>query len=519
MNRINYILGFILILSVFSCREPERIAGFEDLDQFSIYDYIVENEEEYSSFLSILETGNLDKTLSAYNPNGTDYTLFLPNNEAVNRFIDASSQFSSLNDILNDPGFAAEFSRYHVVNIGVHSGNFPFGAFPEPTLSSDFLTVSFIIEPDTSYYKINNQASVIKPDIEVSNGYIHIIETALEPVSFNTYEWLELNDDYSIFKDAVDLTGYKLQLSIDTRGNDTIQPVTLLVEPDDVYKDFGINSVNDLITLISPNDDNYTASENSLHNFVGYHILEGNIFIDNFEGRSTNYTTLSDVPLNIDGTGIDFAINRGKEIFDTIVVQNDTTFIDYIGFLYDKSNVITQSGAIHIIDKLMKQQRPSRANVTFQFFEEPVFDQYRQKEGSYLIDDNVNLNTLNWTGADLYFVELGDQESTAWGSDYLEIDGDFEIAYKIPKIVQGKYELFIGAERFNNQNALIEVFLDGNKIGSFVDLTRGGSANNPFQNTLIGEVDLKTYQSHVITVRSLIPGRFLWDYVRFEPIN
>ena len=55
--------------------------------------------------------------------------------------------------------------------MGINSNDFPFGALPAYTLSDDFLTVSFVIETDTSYYKINNQAPVIKPNIELSNGY------------------------------------------------------------------------------------------------------------------------------------------------------------------------------------------------------------------------------------------------------------------------------------------------------------------------------------------------------------
>jgi len=518
MKKTVYILSFLLALSVFSCKEPIRVASFEDLEQYTIYDYIIENKERFSSFLSILEAGELDITLGSYNPQGQGYTLFLPDNEAVDKFIGETNLVSSLDDILNDPEFAKEFCRYHVVNLGVHSGNFPFGAFPEPTLSSDLLTVSFIIESDSSYYKINNQAVVIYPDIEVSNGYIHLIDPALKPVSQTTCEWLELNSSYSIFKDAVDLTGFTARLDIDIKENDTLQPLTLLVESDEVFNVFDIYSVNDLVALISPENNDYTSSLNPLYNFVGYHILDGNYFIDDFEGIRTNYTTLSDVPLNIDGTGIEFAINRGKEVFDTLVVQGDTTFVDYIGFFYDQSNVLTRSGAIHMINKVMKQQIASKAIVNFQFLEEPLFNQFRAKEGSYLIEEDMHLNRVEWKGVDLYFVDLGNQESTAWGADYLEIDGDFEISYQVSKIVRGVYELYIGAEMLNRENAMVEVFLDGKKVGGFVDLSKGGTVSNPFQRYLVGTVDLKSYQSHKVEVKSLIPGRFLWDYVRFEPI-
>ena len=145
-------------------------------------------------------------------------------------------------------------------------------------------------------------------------------------------------------------------------------------------------------------------------------------------------------------------------------------------------------------------------------------NEYRQKNGSYLIEDPASLYNIKWSGVDLFFTEKGSESTGAWGNDYLEMTGDFRISYKVPPIVQGRYRVYLGAEAFNTKNALVEVYIDGKKISSIVDLTQGGSANNPFNAKLLGTIDLKKYDSHVVEVVSLIPGRFLWDYVRFEPI-
>ncbi len=520
MKNIGYIISLLLVVVFMghSCKEPERVAGFEDADQISIYNYLLENKEEFSSFIAILEKGGIDKTLSAYNPDGIDYTLFLPGNGAMDKFIAASERFSSLDDMLKDQDYCETFSRYHVVNRGIHTQDFPFGAFPEPTLSDDYLTVSFVIEPDTSYYKINNQAAVILPNIEVSNGYIHEIEIALQPITFSSYEWIGENSGYSIFKEAVDLTGLQPLIDFNVKEEENRQPVTLLIEPDNIYNENDVNSVTDLADLISPGNNDYTNITNPLNNYIRYHILAGGLFIDDFEEVATNYTTFSEIPLNINGLGLDILINKGKQVFDTIVSEGDTTIIDYIGFLYDESNVISQSGAIHFIDRIMTQQTPSRAIKTYGFYEEPLITEYRREVGTYLIEDQDALQYINWTGADLFFVELGDQKSSAWDNDYLQIDGDFTISYKIPKIIQGKYEVFLAAEAFNVNNALVEVFIDGKKVSGLVDLSKGGSSNSPFQRIKIGTIDFKRYSTHLIEVKPLIPGRFLWDYIRFEPI-
>ncbi len=519
MKKIIYILNLVAVVFAFnSCKEPERIAGFEDAEQMSIYDYIVENEEEYSDFLAILEVGGVSKTLSAYNPNGNEYTLFLPSNKAIDNFIKTTEGISSVNDILSNPEYAAAFARFHVVNMGVHTQDFPFGAFPEPTLSEDYLTVSFIIETDTSYYKINNQAAVSFPNIEVSNGYIHLIETALKPITFTSFGWLSENSGYSIFKGALELTGVKSLVDFNIKDFENVTPVTVLVEPDRIYNQMGINSVEDLARYISPNDNNYTSITNPLFNYCTYHVLSGGRYINDFEGTATNYTTLSEIPLNINGLGNDLLINLGKQTFDTIISGLDTTIIDYIGFLYDESNITTQSGAIHLIDRILEQVTPSRAISTYEFWEEPLLNEYRAENGQYLIEDKASLYNIKWEGADLFFTEKGDEQTSAWGNDYLEITGDFKISYQIPKIIQGKYKVFLGAERFNSTNALIEVYIDGKKVSSLIDLSQGGSSNNPFQRIELGTVDFKKYETHKVEVIPLIPGRFLWDYIRFEPL-
>jgi uncharacterized surface protein with fasciclin (FAS1) repeats len=520
MRNVFIIFGLILTIIISHSCETEPVeAGFEDMEEMSIYDFLVENETEYSSFLSILRAGGIDKTMSAYNPDGIGYTLFLPDNNAVSTYIEGNSQYSSLNDLLNDQDYVTELSRYHVVNLSILSSEFPFGALPEYTFSGDLLTVTFISETDTSYYKINNQAPVIQPDIELSNGVIHVIKNVLLPITYTSYEWLNNNQEYTIFIELMETTGHNQTIDINLKDELVeTQPITLLVEPDSVYFSIGIFTIDDLVAAISPDRTDYTSTSNPLYNYAGYHILEGSRFLNDFEGTATNYITYSEIPLNINGAGLEIKINWGKEIFDTIINQSDTVIIDFVGFYYDESNVITQSGAIHFINRQLKQQPPSRAVRTFEFYEESLLNEYRLEPGEYLIEDTSWLNVIQWSGADLFFIETGDAESPAWGGDYLFMDGDFIISYTFPKIIQGDYTVFLGAEVFNWDNALVEVFIDGKNIGGLIDLSTGGTASNPFARTELGDIRFLKYEEHTVVIRSLIPGRFTWDYIRFEPL-
>jgi uncharacterized surface protein with fasciclin (FAS1) repeats len=498
-------------------------AGFEDMERLTVYDYIVENDSLYSKFRQILEKGGIGATMDAYNPNGNDYTLFLPTNAAIDEFISNSGRFSSFDDLLNDKAYVAIMARYHVVNMGIITNDFPFGALPELNLSGQYLTIGFEIGKDSSYYKVNNIAPLTIGNIEVSNGYIHVISKALTPITYSTYEWLEENSQFSIFAEAVKATGFDQVLSrVVVNDSSSLNPVTLFIEPDSVFNRNGIFSFADLAKKISPENNEYTNQFNRLYNFVGCHILEGSIFLSDFEEKTTNYSTFGEVPVNVNGKGIDLEINKGKENFDTIVsTEFDTTFVDYITFYYDLSNVLTQSGTVHFINQLLTPHEATVADQYFEFNEEPLFNLYRQEGGEYLIEDNNLLSTITWTGGndELVFVSTDDESERAWNKDYIMMQGDFSISYTLPKIVPGSYTFSIRAHAYSEQNALVEVFFDNVKIGGLIDLTSGGNSNDPYIKIELGTVTLLGYESHVVTVKSLIPGNFYWDVVLFEDIK
>jgi uncharacterized surface protein with fasciclin (FAS1) repeats len=493
-------------------------AGFEDMEKLSIYDYIAENDSLYSKFKQILIAGGLEKTMGAYNPNGNEYTLFLPTNDAIDEFISQNDRFSTFDDLLQDKGYVSAMARYHVVDIGIISNDFPFGALPELNLSGQYLTVGFEMGDDSAHYKINNIATVSKSNIDLSNGYIHVISKALTPLVYNTYQWLENNPQFSIFYNAVKNTGlYEVLNRVIVRDSVSLNPVTLFVEPDSVYHRFNIFNVNDLAMRVSPDNTEYTATYNNLYNFVACHILEGSLFLSNFEEKITNYSTFGNVPVNINGKGIDLAINYG----DTIVsAKNDTLF--YLTFYYDDSNLLTQSGTVHLINQVMFPRKRSLASDQyFEFFEEPLFNQYREKAGEYLVEDPALLQTITWTGGEdqLLFIKTDDPSEQAWNKDYVKMQGDFSISYQLPKIAQGNYLLNIRAHTYNTRNALVEVFFDGVKIGGLIDLSTGGTSYSPYSEIELGTVSLLSYESHVITVKSLIPGYFVWDYVFLKVIK
>jgi uncharacterized surface protein with fasciclin (FAS1) repeats len=528
MKKLILNIGWIiLIFGSLSCTKDDSKVVFKDQDKYTIYSYIAANKQDFSTFLNMLQIAKIDRILSAYNSvkDAQGFTLFLPTNEAIEKFVQQSGKYASLNEFLSDTEYVTAFCKYHVLNTAYKTDNFPFGAFDKETLSGDKLTVSFISETDTSYYKINNQAPVISQNIEVSNGYIHVVSYPLKPIVYTSYYWLEQNPGFSIFKAAVDLTGLKSLLELNIKDQSaTISAFTLLLEHDSIYNKRKIYNIQDLINFISPDNNDYTNPLNPLYNFVAYHVLVGEYFLNDFEKTNSNYSTYSDVPLRIIDNTSFITINLNREVFDTIINGLDTTIINYISFNYDASNVLTQSGVIHFIDQVMTQKSPTIAEQNYSF-NEPLFAKFNTVPGAHRIEDSTALKNIKYSGADLFFV-TGETSSTAWNKDYLMINGDFTISYTIPKLVQGEYEIFLRAESSTETNAVIQMYIDGKAIGGLINLGTGGTSYDAFRRQEsngneqpIGKFKFIKYESHTIFIKSLIPGRFLWDVIQFKPVK
>ena len=84
--------------------------------------------------------------------------------------------------------------------------------------------------------------------------------------------------------------------------------------------------------------------------------------------------------------------------------------------------------------------------------------------------------------------------------------------------MQGSYTVFLRVDAANQLNALVEIFVDGKKIGGNIDLTTIGDPSNTLEDIELGDVNFLKYEQHVILIKTLIPGRFIWDYIKFVPL-
>jgi len=251
--------GMILLAFITSCKSDRNSATWTDGNSLTRSQYLEKNQNEYSKFYRLLIDGKMLNTLYAYNPYGDDYTLFLPTDEAIDHFIQQNQKYANFEELLKDTSFVKILTRYHTLNGKVHTDDFPDGALVDSTLTGARLVASFSAIGNNQLIKINNVASIIKPNLNMTNGYIHVISEVLQPVNISGYDWLQQHNDYSILAKAMELSGIHKILNWDK--------YTLFAEPDSIYHRYGINSVEDLISRIATPGVPLTTKANSFYQF------------------------------------------------------------------------------------------------------------------------------------------------------------------------------------------------------------------------------------------------------------
>ncbi|MDX9882114.1 MAG: fasciclin domain-containing protein [Prolixibacteraceae bacterium] len=522
LNKIvaKYRLALLFTLQgmiLFSCEGPVEEKSFYDRDIFTITDFIELNKEKYSCFWKIIETAQLKDPLTAYNPHGDGFTLFLPTDEAFEQFIVSRKIYSSFEQMLEDVDYVRLLGRYHLVNKSFNTNEFPYGALPDTTASGDFLTIGFSSSVDSTYYKVNNTAQVEIPNIQAANGYIHVVGGVLDPIAYDSFEWLSKNEGFSILSELFETTGLNDTMGIyrHTQNGQLIKNrYTVLAEHDSIYHRNGINSIDDLLNKYGTVGLPATDPDNELYQFAAYHLLEGSYFLDEFTG-STNYNTYANYPVNINA-GLNIRINQGVDTFRYELIDGDTIAINYISLYYQQSNQLTKNGAVHMISEVLELFRPSRSTRTFQFYEEPQIARVRNIFDVHEFVDVNNFEVISWSGPEnIFFVKVAGDNAA--NNDYLMIRDNFTIEYTIPKLIPGKYKISLNAHSFSQNNATVMVYIDGKKIGGNIDLTTGGKATNPYKAYYLGSLEFSSYKEHRVMIKALIPGQFIWDYISFIP--
>lgn len=328
-----------------SCETDRYHSKWMDGDNFTISQYLEANRQEYSKFYQLLVKGRMLSPLYAYNPHGEGYTLFLPTDQAIEEFVLLNRNYGNFENLLLDTGFVVNLTRYHTLNREVHTDEFPDGALNDKTLTGERLIMGFYSDGNNQLIKVNNESTIIKPNLRMLNGYIHVISEVLHKAETNGYDWLQQQKSYSILAQAMELAGI--------RGKLKWSKYTILAEHDSVYHRKGIKKAEDLVNRIATPGVPLSGSSNVFYLFSAYHILAGELYLNDFSWGEYKYQTLANKQVTVH-SGQDLLFNPGVETFGySISKSGDTTNIDYILPDWELSNIRTKTGPVHSIRQVL----------------------------------------------------------------------------------------------------------------------------------------------------------------------
>ncbi|RKD90958.1 DUF5108 domain-containing protein [Mangrovibacterium diazotrophicum] len=559
-----YLLLSMVLLLLFSCQDPYENDNFVVYDLYPAATYLESRQDEFSEWIEILNYADM---YNAVNQASKTFTLFVPNNEAVEAFLEARG-VSAVTDLTKE--YAKALVKYHVIEGEISQKEFLLGGkLTMPTLSGDYLSVSFddseTSEGGINSVYLNDEALVDEFANEVTNGYVYALKGVLTPLVETIYDRLVENDDYSIFKDAVEATGWDETLNTvyDTIQNEyggssvVKRNYTAFVVSNTTFAADGVSSLSDLVSKVGASND-YENSENALYQYVAYHLLSSTKYIEDlytFSGDDSTavWSTLADKQVlstsDIDGsyyvnyddetsTGISFVTDMTdipakngllQEVNDYMPVfsPKPVTIIWDVCDYDDVASYVNAYGASNSLGDIFQIIQANEYKVTFDpdavtSYEWNAFSS--ASSGSYpacgyLITKSNDGGVTNTYGAyknDMLFVNLG-------------YSGN--ITMQTPVVLKGRYKV----ELFYASAGSLSEFVSGGSLCKFslddtsneVYVYDGASASvGIYGLTLFSEIEFEASDNHQLKIVLLDPRattssayRLQLDYIKFTPIN
>jgi uncharacterized surface protein with fasciclin (FAS1) repeats len=489
--------GFRIVLLVLAsmvfntCVEEPQIWKVASQQQV-IGDYITSHPEQFSEFGKLMESTGMEALLNTRGP----FTLFLPTDEAMLEYYTYKNA-NSLADFTDS--LLEELILYHTVGAEIGANDIGLGTLRETNAIGDFLVTEF----DGSDIIVHKHSRIIDRDIRAANGYIHVIDRVIDPVTKDIYSVISSDPSYRIFSEGLSLTGLKdtLQLISFPYGKSMARTrFTVLAVADTIYQRYGIHDVQELIGWCGANPDSITFLENPFYRYMEYHCLNNTYYLSDLE------------------TGIYPILSRDNNISFTIdtdyKINLDSKTDLYTGFNIPASNTPAKNGALHSVNDILPVIVPEPASIIFEttdFFDLKHGDYYLHYYKRFFDGENTFAN-IKWKGDYLlYYYKAIQPENINY--DCLSMLGWWSVSVTFPKVMKGKYEVFIYQPGWQDVTDCI-AYLDGEGT-NYTYTGPYGTGSGGLQK--IADAEFTTTTEHTITLRNIVFGMLFWDYVLFQP--
>lgn len=477
-----------LLMSAPGCRKikiEESTTG-----DVNIVGYLDKNLDSFSLFRQILErTGNA-AFLNAYGA----YTCFAPTNSGVKTYLAglgaASVEAADLNTL-------KDMVRLHLLSDTVYTNSFTDGKLPVITMYGQYLVTSVTNKAGVSSYLINRQGTVLRSNVRVGNGIIHVIDNVLKPAVKTIAQQLEENPDYSIFVQALKETGFYTKLN--TVDSDTSKRwMTVFAESNRALADSGFATYAALKAKYSKTSSPANAND-SLHIYVAYHISQGLKFLGDIISTPTHETLQPQEVVSI--KLIDQQVLLNQDEFNGVLEKG-------VVLTREKSDIAATNGVWHdaAAHFMVKFRKPTALYWDVSSFEEikklPAYYKKanytfsRATEADQPIKDHywgwgplASTNFLQYTysaassitnyayNADINMVPLGLPNRPPWWE------------MRTPPIVKGKYKVWVcyrQQKQSSSSNMLCQVSVNGTIMQRTMNFTETRPAGTDSELEAIG---------------------------------
>lgn len=381
-----FVATIAVMLAVSSCEKDVTEIVISDDKQI---DELME-EQSLTSFLTILDISGLRSTVHAYG----NYALFAPTNEAVDMYLQQVNK-ASVTALTHEE--AANIVKYHLLNISdkkdsLTTKDFVDGRMSYPNFAGTYLTT----KQEGEDIRINRQAYIESPrDIKASNGYLHIIDQVLTPPDTLTESLTArvraLPETFSLFKEAFERSGLADLLATNKKGDWK----TLFIQDNEAFATEGINTLNDLVTVLRANTPAIEDEDSLLRNFIGYHAVPRLVYVADLLAASSLETLVKNQVLTFSR---EFAATETRILLNELKLGQTTE----AGIPLDRSSVYTDwtcsNGVIHKLNGNIQIKIRSAYRIYWDIAEQPEIMALRnfRKPGCAADYNPGDLSEITW---------------------------------------------------------------------------------------------------------------------------
>ena len=540
----------VAVAAMFSaCGDDLEDSTFSITEEVPAATWLQENG--YTQWVALLNHTNMFSTI---NLNVGDYTLFVPDNEAVNKYL-AANGYGSVQDI--DPAYGQYLVKYHTIAGNQYSQvDFSNDVLPDTTATGDRLSVTFNENGD---YFVNEEAQITSFDIATTNATVFIMDGVLTPITEYIYDRLEDNADWSLFKELLDATGITPLVS-STSGR--AATYTCLVVPNSVFNAASINSLSALADTLGAGQNTaaWTDTENAMYRYAAYHLISSSHATGSIVVADTASSTSA---ANVLATLAEASYIEFQDIDGQLYINYDT--LTQTGATWGEvTDLVCRNGVMHEVSTPLYIKAPTNVPTTtfevtdFSILETEISEyrlgsltaeyvedlsDLREKYGSGFCYDWTSYLSSSGFGCVSYYVGTSTDTVGLYftNHDALMLDlGQYGyIDMQTPSLVADSTTYSVGLSFYNtaasSASGRFTVYIDDVEVGSLT--TQGGKAPKRFDKVspkpeewvaipdagngeyIVGEVTFATTGRHTLRIEDNEGSTLYLDYVLFTPKN